>query len=340
MIYSYMNILEVDTMNCYIKDKNTFKTKLMAPAQFELTVKSVFQEVSTVRVAGTEGKIAKGDYIFLGSFTGVINEIDIEKNISTLTCSDMSALFCRELVDDSDTAQSGVEDFIKRQIDKNYKNASDAIYRHPFLETIVKTITPSPVKPDIEKGFWRLDNFLSKALRLHDISVDFAPKKDKLQVIISKKQRMHHNIDFSLPDHVLLEEVVSAEQVGKITSVIEETNQRQDWYLLEDGSITKNYTTENRVDGKWEILFVKDADTVESEVKKRFEENKYSHLIEFASHKDYGFYDFVTIRTLKGTVFRSYISAIQAKSSDRMITYKTGEMRTTIDEKINLKLLK
>ncbi|MEL7610344.1 MAG: hypothetical protein AAGU74_12705, partial [Bacillota bacterium] len=65
-----------------------------------------------------------------------------------------------------------------------------------------------------------------------------------------------------------------------------------------------------------------------------FAKNSYSHLIEFDGLKELNFYDRLQVR-IRGRVLNSYVSAVRRTSKSRMTTYKSGELRLTLMDKLN-----
>lgn len=320
----------------YIKDKKTFKTKMQASVKYDATLKSIYDEVTTVEL--NDGSFDKGDFIIVDGFVGIIDEIDRGKGLCKLTCSDIVTLFRRDMFPVADTPINGIEGFIKRQIDQNFTNVDDQAYRLPWLNVVGVTETPSDMQPDIENGLWNIKSFIAKARRLQNVFVDFTVNKNTLFVKIERRGRQTHNIDLTTSDYEVLEDSRSEQQIGRVTAYAEDTGEYSDWYRLKDARIVREYTTEARAAGKWEKLNVQSAENVETEVRNRFAQNSYSHLMEFATKREFGFYDKVLLRTKNGEVLESYISAVRKKSSDTRTIYKTGEARLMLDEKLNILL--
>lgn len=332
-------------MICYIKDRKTFRTKHMAQATCDVVLHSIYDEVSTITLPARDDLISRGDFVYLpGEYIGIINEIDSEKNLFQLTCGDVVTLFSRSLpgtgTDDS-SQEGGIEAFIKRQIDWNYTELEDSYFRIPFLKVEAATTTREVLKPDEEKGLWNIRDYLSKARNIFDIFTDFFIEKDVLRMVVSKKGRRVKNVDLSMPGIETLENIVSAEQAAKISVLLESGDAQtlhSEYYLLADGTFTEDSNAANRVEGTWDMISVNNEEDIPTEVKNRFAQNSYSHLIEFASREKYDFYDKVLLRTKEGKLLHSYISAVCRKSEDDRFFYKTGELRNMLDEKLNIQL--
>lgn len=112
-------------MVAYIKDRKTFGTKHYADAIYDATLQSIYDEVTTIEMRGSPEQVERGDFVFVDGFSGIISEIDVDRDKLILTCDDIVKVFRRDLFPVTDSAQNGVEAFIKRQIDANYKNIAD-----------------------------------------------------------------------------------------------------------------------------------------------------------------------------------------------------------------------
>ena len=324
-------------MITYIRDRHTFAIKHHATAlNYDMTVQSIYDEVSEFKIRGNESSAKAGDFFFADGFFGIIKEVDKDRETLDITCNDIDTLFARDIPDDPGTVGGNIEGYIKSLIDKYYVNLSDAVYATPFLTVVASTSTVGSALPDVENGVWNVKSYLSKVRRLYNIHTSYSVVNGGLVMRLFHRDRQTHKVFLDLSDYEVLEESFAHEAIGKITTIAEDAGARQDWYLLTDGTVTNTYTDENRVDGTWEILNVSEAANAAEEVKNKFAENSDSHLIEFACNKDYAFYDDLIVRTKEGQVLTSYISAIR-KSSDRSKNvYKSGELRIMLDEKLNI----
>ena len=132
--------------------------------------------------------------------------------------------------------------------------------------------------------------------------------------------RSSHTVTFDGSEQ-LVSQAFSKDTVGKVTF------EGIDYYLKKDGSIvTVCPPDRERVSGEW---VVSDSETPEE----IFAKNTASHKIEWMSFKKLGLYDPVRFR-LNGSVYESYITYIQKSSSDSRYRYRSGELATTLTEKI------
>ena len=310
-------------MIVYIRDRNTFRQKHHATAlDYDLSVESIYDEVSNFTIKGTESSAQAGDFLIAGDFYGIVKEVEVDRETLHITCNAWNKLFSRDIPDAPGTMAGSVEQYIKSAIDKYYVNQPDAVYAAPYLTVIAQTSTTGTALPDVEDGAWSIKSYLSKVRRLYNIHVSYAVADGKLVMRIFYRDRQTRKVFLNLSDFEVLEETFAHAAIGKITTIAGDTGEKRDWYLLADGKVTNTYTAENRVDGKWEILKVQEAAKAAEEVGNKFKENSDSHLIEFACGKKYDFYDNLVIRTKKGRVLTSYISAIRRSRARSKTVYK------------------
>lgn len=325
-------------MIVYIRDKHTFKLKHHATAlSHDMTLQSIYDEVSTFTIKGKESSVQAGDFFFTEGFYGIVKDVDKEQDILHVTCNDINTLFSRDIPDNPGTIGGSIESYIKSHIDKYYISLSDAVYATPHLIVIAQTSTAGNALPDVDDGLWNVKSYLSKVRRLYNIHTSYSVVNGNLVMRIFHRDRQTHKVFLNLSDFEVLEESFANDAIGKITTIAADTGGRKDWYLLNDGTITNTYTGQNRVDGVWETVKVDEASKAEEEARNKFKENSNSHLIEFACSNKYGFYDNLIIRTKGGRVLKSYISAIRRSDARNKTIYKSGEMRTMLDEKLNIK---
>ena len=325
-------------MIAYIRDRHTFRLKHHAAAlSYDMTLQSIYDEVSDFTIKGDESSAQAGDFFFAGGFYGIVKEADRERETLNITCNDIGTLFSRDIPDSPQTVSGSIEGYIKSAIEKYYVNLSDAVYATPYLKVTAQTSTVGNALPDVEDGVWNIKSYLSKVRRLYNIHTSYSVVNGKLVMRIFHRDRQNHKVFLNLSDFEVLEESFAHDAIGKITTIAEDTGEKKDWYLLTDGTITNTYTSENRVDGTWETVKVGEAAKAADEVRSKFRENSDSHLIEFACNREYGFYDNLIIRTKNGRTLTSYISAVRKNNTQSKTIYKSGELRIMLDEKLNIR---
>ncbi len=325
-------------MIAYLRDGRTFKLKHHAAVlSYDMTIQSIYDEVSDFTIKGTEDSVQTGDFFFAGGFCGIVKGTDKDRDILNITCDDIGTLFSRSIPDIPGAIGGSVEGYIKAIIEQHYVNQSDIVYATPYIAVIAETSTTGDALPDIEDGTWSVKSYLSKARRLYNIHMSCSVVNGKLVMRIFRRDRRMHKVFLNLSDFEVLEESFAHGAIGKITTITEDTGGKKDWYLFRDGTITNTYAEKNRVDGTWEVVRISEAAKAAEEVQNRFKENSDSHLIEFASSRAYDFYDDLVIHTKGGRVLTSYITAIRRSDARSKTVYKSGELRVMFDEKYNIR---
>lgn len=322
-------------MYCIIKDRHSFRTltdTMCSVTNYALTMESIYDEISDLQVTAAKVKPKEGDILYLeNGFTGIIQEAEGNDHALDLRCRQIVTIFDRDIFY---TEHQGacVEDRLKNMIDANFTNQPDAIYRLPYLEVIVETRTPSAMRPDIDDdGLYNIKSYIAKLRRLLNIFVTFELKRSRLIVRIARKIVPIKQIDFSDADLRIIERSFSYERIGKITSWAEDTNEKKDWYLKADGTITNIYSESDRVDGNWKPIKVREASDVADSVADEFKSNTFSHKITFTAPPEkarFDFYDSVKI-ALDDRLFDSYIAVVKISKDSVLTEYQCGELRTT-----------
>lgn len=330
-------------MNCYVKDRKTFRTLCVCPVlDYELTPWSIYDEVSTLTVSREKEELFReGDFIILGTglYCGIIKEAEVDIYKAELKCEHIIKLLSRDLLK-TEKPDSGIEQFIKNQIDEHYTNQPDMVYSVPYLNVTAATATLSDMAPEIKDGVWNIKSYTAKVRRLLNVFIEFIFTRDSLNIILRRKDDGIKQIDLSDPSVKILEESYSNKAIGKITSVCEEDEQVLDWYLLDDGTVTNTYQPNNRVYGDWIKLFIDKAEDVPFKIQDEFAKNSYSHKILFSVPQEkarFNFYDRLRIAR-NGRLYASYIAAIRIKKDSSRVEYQCGELRTNFTDKIQEEL--
>ena len=134
----------------------------------------------------------------------------------------------------------------------------------------------------------------------------------------------------------LISSSMSGDAVAKITVVYptgENTYAHTYWYLAADGSIS-NSAPANRADGKWALIEIGEDDDQREKVQELVDGNARSYKIEFWSDVDMAVGDTYRMR-LNGAVFDGVVTAKFLSSADNRIRYSSGDLATTLTERVN-----
>lgn len=320
-------------MEAYLKRFTDFKTyaKLVV-LDYDAVIDSIYDEQSTFTVVG-DTEIIPGDFFICSEFIGKVLEVTPgESTTVEIKCSGILSFFDRPLVYGSDGTYA--ESFIAAALTDSYKSVADAQYAMPYL-TITHAASSAFIKPDVADGFYSLKSYIAKARRVKNVFVTFSVTGDSLAINIATKSPATATIMLNDGRHEQISETISSASVAKITTLQEDGAggyTEAQWYLNTDGNIT-NSPPVVRVDGAWIGLTLMADAVAADEVKNEFAKNSFSHKIEFRSSQKYNFYSPIIIKT-KNRVLASYISAIRTDSADSRYLYKTGELGTTLTDKL------
>lgn len=340
-------------MKCFIKDRYTFVTSgLYEVSEYDIYLKTIFDDKSKLTI-NTGDVIPEGDIVYCDNgWLGVIDTVtpDKQKKTVKLTCTDIINLFDENFGYVSDVFNSGnpapnPEDEIWSIIN-NYQTLNDYPNLYSYLSQVEeghsKTYTPPIVYPDLDKYMYNAKDFMLKCLRLRNVFTEFSVKRlsgsDVLRVDVEARDSAIHNIDFSDSSYVLVSETYSNNSPAMVVCCVwyEDTIElvQTKWYVYADGTVSTDIPDEeDRVSGIRKVIYVSDTDDQEDKVLDEVAKYKYSHKIEFSTTREMDFYDLLHIR-LNGRVLNSYISSVRVKSDSNRFFYTSGEMRTSLTDKI------
>lgn len=315
-------------MICFIKDKKTFITKVIATAVDYEIHESIYDTVSTIKIPTPSEPPTEGDFVLFDgmAYVGIITEVDIDGGETEISAEQAVKLFSREMFYTA-TAYTYLEDYLKDLIDTNYTNCADEIYEVPFLDVNALTNTSANCKPDLEDNVYNIKSYISKLRRLQDIVCDWSFDRTTLTLNIYKKMFPVYNIDMSNPRYMITEQTFAKDTVGKISVFCEETSAYSTWYLKTDGTVTQTYSANDRVDGEWKTLIVYEAADIQDDVKDEFAKNYYSHKISFNTDRTFNLYDRLKLR-IDGKIFNSYVSGLITRKGSKYHTVECGELQT------------
>lgn len=317
-------------MIVYIKNRKTFATAQVAVCTSYEIHESIYDAVSSITIQTPKSPPNEGDLVLFDglSYVGIITEVDTDQGETEITCKQAVQMFDREMFY-SAMSYTYLEDNLKDQIDTNFANCSDEMYKIPYLNVTASTHTSGSCKPDLEDNQWTVSSYISKLRRLKSIVCDWSYSNTALTLTIYRKTFPNLNIDLSNPRIRVTEQTLSSYAVGKITVFAEDNSQYYTRYLKTDGTISSTKPSlSDRVDGEWINLTISDHNDLNDEVEDAFAQNTYSHKIKFQSDMSFDLYDRLTIRT-EGKMFSSYVSGIIRRNDTTMTEVECGELQTT-----------
>jgi hypothetical protein len=215
----------------------------------------------------------------------------------------------------------------------------------PYL-TVSNSDTSEFVSPELDdNGLFNITDYIRTQRLNLGLRCDFSIDGDTLTCSIYKGSTTDRNVVFDDGHSQLSSAAYSKSGLAKITAMHQidtgnvdangdaiYTTESKDYYLTESGTITTR-VPDVRIDGGWSTIFVSAKKDVETAVSDKFAKNSESHKIEFYSDRELSVYDPCNIK-LYGEIMTSYISYKGITSTDSRYLYKSGELATTITDKI------
>ena len=319
-------------MIAYIKSRTDLKTVLHTDAQsYTLYTATSSDDSSSVVLAGEIKEKHKGDWLYLAGRLWLISQIKPAEGRTTLTLKTPENAFDRKTEYSGSAASIGA--FIKAKLESEYKNQTDIKYALPYLE-IENVDNTAFVEPVTEGGLFGLADYI-KSARRSGVWCDFSISGTKLKISISTRAPGTHSLIFNSGRAQLISRSFSRSVTEKVT-VYPEGGTAQDFYLLQDGSISAAAPAE-RLEGEWVKIAAK-ADAIPLDLAaEEFAKNVSSYKIEFYSDRLYELFDRVRLRFDDG-VFAADITARRISSADRRYYYRCGNLPVTLTEKLQAQI--
>ena len=296
-------------MKAYIKDPKTFATvKDLDLISWDVPVASTTDETGSVQAHGMLTGY-EGCFLLMDRDLFIIQSASPEDDLTSFSVTSILDFFDRPVTVSGNT----IGEMLAGILTSEYKCQADPLYRYEYLEIINNDHTPCSVSG--VHSFKELVRSFSNT-----VDVRFDGRGFTLKVYISPALRPSHTVTFDGTEQ-LVSQTFSKDTVGKVTF------EGSDYYLKKDGTVTTEMPADSeRVHGEW---IVSDGDTPQE----IFAKNTASHKIEWMSFEKLGLYDPVRFR-LNDSVYESYVTYIQKSSSDSRYRYRSGELATTLTEKI------
>lgn len=328
-------------MEIYILDYFTLKVKeILKPIvndqgeeRYEINLDEETNATSEIYLEYKE-EVRKGDYLIINGLYKqqlfIISGIEKEDNskIANISLKDISNIFDKKVIEEP-IGNLSIEEYIKKNIEKNYINTDDKLNNLPYLNIIVKTNTNTVVKTNSEDGLFNLHTYIINCRQYKNIRTSFQFKDNKLIIYIEKKENKQIKIDTNVAE---IGKVLTTEEEDLITKVeayVRSNKSKYYLYLKSDRTTTENPNDSLRIKGKTEVITADTLDNAKEEALNTIRRNRYKHLIEFKiirrsnliDVKSLEIGDEIQIR-VKDINYFSYISAITIKDNE-MIYFKS-----------------
>ena len=276
-------------------------------------------------------------------YSGIIEDIEnddgeVKRQISLKYISN---IFDRKIIleNESIIKESGIEDFIAKEIYDNFTNSDDNLLNIKWLDVEVKTHTKLNKSVDNENGIYNFHTFVNNCTQNYNIILDFSYENGKIKLTIYKQEEENKLIDTTIPDVSNYVEKFETSVTAKV--VVKTDTDIQKWYLLSDRTTTQNKDDVNRATGDVEVVYTSKSEDAKQTALDKFKSNTYNHYISFKINRNSQLFDVekmkigtqLSVRTNNNIILDTYISAIKDDGSN-FIEITCGNMRINFIDKI------
>lgn len=345
-------------MQAYIKSFSAFRTVLARDAlSYDLCLDSVEPAGSSVTLVG-QGipRSFAGSWLVIDRNLFSIDQITPQDGRTVLQLLAPGDFFDRKLLYTAPAAGATCGDFIAQVLQENWIDQADGVYAMPYMN--VSTLDNVPfIEPTLDDyGLFSLSDYIRLVRRLRGVLTTFQVQQDTMVVRILDTPTTTHSVVFNDGHSQLETAAYSKSGAAKITTIhpvaiitgyddrgrplyeldqngeIVYDTQTQDWYLSISGAVTPTVPGA-RASGEWLTLTVRTKDDPELKAQEQFAKNAESHKLEFWSDRNLDVLDACAFRVYD-EVLSSYISYKGRRSTDGRWFYRSGELATSMTEKL------
>lgn len=340
-----MEIYVLDYMTLEVKDIFKPLKNNDGSEQYEINLDEETNATSEIILEYKES-IKKGNFLIINGlykqFLFIISgtERDIKGKTVKVILKDISNMFDHKIIEDP-IGDLSIENYIKRNIERNYMNTEDTLNNLSYLQIETKTQTKVIVNTDAEDGLFNLHTYITNCRQYKNIRTDFAFKNDKLYIYIEKKTNKLQKIDTNVAEIIDKETTDEEDYITKVEAYVRNDKTKYYLYLRNDRTTTENPKDPNRLRGKTEVISSETLTVAKEEALNTIRRNRYKHLIEFKIKKNSKLVDVNNLEIgdevqarVKNKNYESYISAITIKDNE-FVYFKTGNLRNRLTDKLN-----
>lgn len=340
-----MEIYVLDYMTLEVKDIFKPLKNNDGSEQYEINLDEETNATSEIMLEYKES-IKKGNFLVINGlykqFLFIISGVEryIKGKTVKVILKDISNMFDNKIIEDP-IGDLSIENYIKRNIERNYMNTEDTLNNLSYLQIETKTQTKVTVNTDAEDGLFNLHTYITNCRQYKNIRTDFEFKNNKLYIYIEKKTNKLQKIDTNVVEIIDIETTDEEDYITKVEVYVRYNKTRYYLYLRNDRTTTENPKDPNRLRGKTEVISSETLTTAKEEALNTIRKNRYKHLIEFKIKKNSKLLDVnnleigdeVQVR-VENKNYQSYISAITIKDNE-FVYFKTGNLRNRLTDKLN-----
>lgn len=280
-----------------------------------------------------------GNIDYLGIIVDIENaDGEIKRKV---TLKYISNIFDRKIILENENliSETGIEDFIAKEIYDNFTNSDDALLNINWLDVEVKTHTKITKSVDNDNGIYNFHTFITNCSQNYNIVLDFSYENSRIKLTIYKQEAETQLIDTTIPDISNYVEKFETNVIAKV--VVKTDTDVQKWYLLSDRTTTQNKDDVNRASGDIETVYTSKSEDAKQTALDKFKSNTYNHYISFKINRNSKLFDVsqlkigtpLSVRTNNNIILDTYISAI-SDSGDNFISITCGNMRVEFIDKL------
>lgn len=289
-----------------------------------------------------------GDIVVLQR-NGILDYLGIIKDIENqdgevkrkVTLKYISNIFDRKIILENENliSESGIEDFIAKEIYNNFTNSDDTLLNFGWLDVEVKTHTKITKSVDNDNGIYNFHTFITNCNQNYNIVLDFSYVNKRIKLTIYKQESEAQLIDTTISDISNYVEKFETNIIAKV--VVKTDTDIQKWYLLSDRTTTQNKDDINRAVGDIEVVYTSKSEDARQTALDKFKSNTYNHYISFKINRNSKLFDIskmkigtpLSVRTNNNMILDTYISAIKDDASN-FIEITCGNMRVDFIDKL------
>lgn len=247
-------------------------------------------------------------------------------------------LWVLEKLDEEIIRYDGIEDYIAKQINKNFISNEDTLMNRDYLEIRVKTHTKLdvsvPTIVDVQNDIYNLHTFMTNCTQNYNITYNVFLENKKLIIEIENKEIKKELIDVNAQPISNYTEVFETDVVSKVV-VITKDGSKYNLYLKTDRTTTENMLDEDRAEGKTEVVYAENIEDAKQKALDTFKGNAYNHNVTFDYYnKEIKLGTPITIKTKESLIYDTYISAVSKQKGSKLYKYTCGNIRIGFIDKL------
>ena len=236
--------------------------------------------------------------------------------------------------------ETGIEDFIAREITDNFISNIDTFINRNWLEVRALTHTPKQTSvTNVEDGIYNLHTWMTNCTQNYDIVYGFSIVNKKLIITIENKTLSKELIDVKAQAISNYSEVFETDVVSKVVVLYDKVNGEDSkgqyvLYLRTDRTTTTDMTDENRAEGKVETVYTENYEDANQKALDVMKANSYNHNITFNLYDKYIKVGTpIAIKTKESIILDTYISAVKI-TQKKFYEYTCGNIRVKFIDKL------